>query len=480
MKKPIAFIVKNKFLFFVFLNTIIISACSPNDINPSPNVLTVTTATPTNITETSVTLGGNVTKDGGKTVTERGICLSEDVNPTIDDVNDVSFSMGAGLGAFSDDYNGFPPNSTVHVRAYAINSDGIAYGNDIIFTTLNGVACNIVNISANATISTPTTWTVGNVYVLDGIVKVTGTLTIEAGVVVKFKAAARLDIQSSGKIIALGTSTNRIVFTSIKDDEHCGDTNGDGSATAPQAGDWTCIYLNGSSTTTSINTFTYCDFLYAGANDNPYNNVVRVAINGTAFTFDHCVFAHTKSVLTNSASYAFYGEAYMIDNTVSVFTNNAFYDNDRPILLNSYYTLNTNNIFHNPLNSTEKNTRNGIFMYHYTNPSGAIVSWNVSEVPYVMDVFFNGGGSGATGTVNIGTNVIVKFKNTSAGISKGNTRFVNIGAGAVFTSYKDDTRGGDTNGDANTSSPANGDWDGYWNYSNGSYVSGSYIYYAAH
>ncbi len=471
--------ISNKWTIILLFCISLISACAPNDT--APNVLTVTTNTPTNITTTTVTLGGNVTKDGGNAVTERGICLSDVANPAIDDVNDLKITSGSGLGNFTDDYVGFDPNTTYHVRAYATNSTGTAYGEDKEFTTSASSACNIVNIASNATISSATTWTAGNVYVLDGTIKVTAALTIDAGVVVKLKSGARIDVQSSGKIIALGTSSNRIVFTSIKDDDFCGDTNGDGSATSPQAGDWICIFLNGSSPTASINTFTYCDFFYAGANSNPYNNAVRVAINGTAFTFDHCVFAHTKSDPSNSASYVFYGEAYMADNTVSVFTNNAFYDNDRPILLNSYYTLNPNNIFHNPLNPSETNNRNGIFMYHYTNPSGAIVSWNVSEVPYVMDVFFNGGGSGATGTVNIGANVVVKFSTTSAGISRGATRTLNIGSGAVLTSYKDDAHGGDTNGDGNATSPANGDWDGYYDYPTTSYLNTlPYVYYDSH
>lgn len=445
----------NTLVFLFTISIALLSACKTND--PSPDVLTVTTATPTNITETTATLGGNVTKDGGKTVTERGVCLSDEINPTIDDVNDVHFDIGSGLGVFSEDFNGFPPNATVHVRAYAINSSGVAYGNDIVFTTTASAGCNIVNIPASTTINTATNWTSGNVYVIEGTVTLTSTLTIDAGVVVKFKQDARLNIQNSGKVIANGTNSNRIVFTSIKDDNYCGDTNGDGSATSPQAGDWTCIYLNGSSTATSINSFTYCDFFYGGANDNPYNNVIRVAVNGSAFTFDHCAFAHTKSVTSNSASYAFYAGNYMRDNSVSVFTNNAFYDNDRPIYLDVKYSMPTSNIFHDPLNPGTQNSRNGIWMYNGGMTSSTTVNWNVTEVPYILDGYFQIKSLGSV--LNIGSNVIVKFLHTSDGILTDNTSLTFDGT-TIFTSIKDDTNGGDTNGDGSATSPANGDWYG--------------------
>ena len=333
-------------------------------------------------------------------------------------------------------------------------------------------SCNVVNVSGS--IGSPTTWTTGSVYMLQGNVEVSAVLTIEPGVIVKLNDAS-LEVNGSGKIIANGTSDKHIVFTSHADDNYCGDSNGDGTATTPQKGDWQNIYLNGG----TGNTFKYCDVFYAGGNNGGYYNGVVISIAGPSFTFDHCTFAHTLSNATSSSAYAFHGSSYMADPSVSIFTNNVFYDNDRPIYLNTYYTLDPSNIFHNPANPAEKNKRNGIYMYHYSSPA-ITVSWNVSEVPYVVDNFFNGGGSGAQGTVNIGPNVVVKFTTASAGISRGDSRTVNIGAGAALTSIKDDARGGDTNGDGNATSPAAGDWDGFWNYSNNSWISGSYIFYAAH
>ncbi len=94
---------------------------------------TVTTASTTNITATSATSGGNVTSDGGATVTERGICWSTSSNPT---TADNKITGGSGTGSFSSSITGLTESVTYHVRAYAINSAGTAYGSDVSFLTV--------------------------------------------------------------------------------------------------------------------------------------------------------------------------------------------------------------------------------------------------------------------------------------------------------------------------------------------------------
>ena len=96
---------------------------------------TLITANVTNVTQTSATCGGTVIDDGGTEVTERGVCWSLSHNPT---ENGSHATSGAGTGSFTVDMTGLTPNTTYFARAYAKNSEGTAYGNEVSFTTLAG------------------------------------------------------------------------------------------------------------------------------------------------------------------------------------------------------------------------------------------------------------------------------------------------------------------------------------------------------
>ena len=93
---------------------------------------TVTTTTVTEISSSSAKCGGNVTYDGNHTVTERGICWSTSHNP---DINGSHISSGTGTGSFTCSINNLEPETQYYVRAYATNSFGTNYGNELSFTT---------------------------------------------------------------------------------------------------------------------------------------------------------------------------------------------------------------------------------------------------------------------------------------------------------------------------------------------------------
>lgn len=96
------------------------------------NLPTVITYSVTNITESSAYSGGEVTSDGGSTVTARGVCWSTSENPTI---NGTHTADGTGTGTFTSSLTNLTPQTIYYVRAYATNEAGTAYGEQKVFAT---------------------------------------------------------------------------------------------------------------------------------------------------------------------------------------------------------------------------------------------------------------------------------------------------------------------------------------------------------
>lgn len=101
---------------------------------------TVVTGEVTEITTSSAKGSGEVTNDGGAEVTERGICWSTNENPTL---SDNYVAAGTGTGAFTAMMNDLEEGITYHVRAYATNEVGTAYGLDREFVTNGGGSSNV-------------------------------------------------------------------------------------------------------------------------------------------------------------------------------------------------------------------------------------------------------------------------------------------------------------------------------------------------
>ncbi|MDO9579911.1 MAG: DUF1566 domain-containing protein [Bacteroidales bacterium] len=92
----------------------------------------LTTTAASSITQTTATSGGNITSDGGATVTARGVCWNTSANPTIANSKTTD---GTGIGAFISSITELTRNTTYYIRAYATNSVGTSYGNEISFKT---------------------------------------------------------------------------------------------------------------------------------------------------------------------------------------------------------------------------------------------------------------------------------------------------------------------------------------------------------
>lgn len=104
-----------------------LSSCKKEEIP------TLSTSSVTDISNTSASSGGNITSDGNSSVTSRGVCWSQNANPTISDTKTID---GSGTGQFVSLLNNLSAGSKYHVRAYATNDIGSAYGAELTFTTL--------------------------------------------------------------------------------------------------------------------------------------------------------------------------------------------------------------------------------------------------------------------------------------------------------------------------------------------------------
>lgn len=102
----------------------------------SLSVPSLTTSSVSNILAFSASGGGNITYDGGDAVTSRGICWS--INPSPTTALDTKIITGTGTGTFISNMTGLLHGTKIYIRAFATNSVGTSYGNELNFTTQNG------------------------------------------------------------------------------------------------------------------------------------------------------------------------------------------------------------------------------------------------------------------------------------------------------------------------------------------------------
>jgi len=141
----IMFIIRNQKLsamnirMFFILFVVILGSCSKNNETPEidTSVPSVQIGTISNITAISAIIDGNVPMQGESAVVEKGICWDVTQNP---DINDNRTNEGEGVGSFSSMIQSLETNTEYFVRAYATNSAGTNYSDELTFTTTSG--CN--------------------------------------------------------------------------------------------------------------------------------------------------------------------------------------------------------------------------------------------------------------------------------------------------------------------------------------------------
>ncbi|MCX6258772.1 MAG: fibrobacter succinogenes major paralogous domain-containing protein [Bacteroidia bacterium] len=113
--------------------------------NSFQTIPSVTTLNISNISQTSAISGGKVNSDGGEAVTARGVCWNTTGNPEVSDSHSID---GTGTGNFTSNISGLTENTPFFLRAFATNSKGTAYGNQLSFTTLSPIMpCTIPTIT---------------------------------------------------------------------------------------------------------------------------------------------------------------------------------------------------------------------------------------------------------------------------------------------------------------------------------------------
>jgi len=319
-------------------------------------------------------------------------------------------------------------------------------------------------------------------------------LIIEKGVILKFNKMSGIEI--GGRIEAIGgeESDKKIVFTSLKDDDFGGDTNGDGISIG-DPGDWNWLYFKESFGSILKNTI----FKYGGAvygcfpccacftrgtievedgevliedsiieksrimglflvnSSTTANNVGFFDINGAAIdSFDPTAGIYIEGGNPTVKNSIFSGNKFGIkifSGATPKIENNIFENNITPIYFDHAYPIFKNN-------QARNNNLNGISVgLSYLSTT----TW-FADLPYVIDSLSIAEGGGLSGsTLSLEPGVIVKLKISfrNSGVIYVNGRILANGTVSnpvVFTSFYDDEYGGDTNNDANNTIPNKGDW----------------------
>ena len=128
-----------KKVFLLLVVVLLSGGCEIEKANYTTAI--VHTYEPTSVLTSSASLGGIVLTEGGKNVYEYGIVWSTNATPTI---NDTKIIKGSRLGEFFDNYTGFQPSTNYYYAAYAINDEGVSYGEVYNFKTTEEAPCNPV------------------------------------------------------------------------------------------------------------------------------------------------------------------------------------------------------------------------------------------------------------------------------------------------------------------------------------------------
>ncbi|MFH0873372.1 MAG: lamin tail domain-containing protein, partial [Candidatus Komeilibacteria bacterium] len=415
-----------------------------------------------------------------------------DSNNTLIDVVDCSAGWFAGDNSTKQSMERIDPLAGSDLANWASNNLVSKNSLDVKGNIINGtpkaensVAKSSTELIGGLNITENFTLTLlGSPYLVEGSITVGAgaKLTIEPGVTIKFKHhyAWKSELKVEGELMAIGTETQKITFTS--------------SSTQPAAGDWEWLYFQNASSTLKNVVIQYAGKKEGNPPFSPSFTMGAIYVKGGHVEIENSIIEKSQTLglwILDSADVLVErtefldadgdwekAAAVFVENGKATIKNSTFKNNKIGVLLergdDSVFESNVFEENEIPIrtatllpkfsgNTAQNNNINGITMTGFGfSDSVNQIDWQPDDLPYIIE---NSATIPSGKTLNIKSGAIIKFKNIGCIYVEG----ILHAEGAkdqeiVFTSLSDDEYGGDTNNDGAATSPGAGSWDSMYFY----------------